>query len=68
MSGRKGLNLFFMMLLCINMTSCVAIHDARTIRIEIMKPGLLYIPSNTRTVALINSVSNNLGYHPFTYT
>jgi len=50
------------------MTSCVVIHNMPTLQIGIMKQGFLNFPSNTSTVALINSVSNNHGYHSYIYT
>jgi len=56
------------MLLCLSMTSCLITNDIRITRIEIMKPRVLSFPENSKTVALINSVSNKSGYEPLTYT
>ena len=54
-----GKNLLYLMFICIGTTSCIITDDARSTQIEIMKPGLFNFPENIKTVALINTVSNN---------
>ncbi len=63
----KGTILLLLMLVCISMTSCIVINDARTTQIEIMKPAIFNIPDTIKTVALINSVPNNPFNPTFNY-
>ena len=64
----KGTILLFLMLVCICMTSCIVTQDARTTRIEIMKPAIVNFPENINSVALINSVSKSKDDQPFKYS
>ena len=64
----SALKAFILILVCISTLACVVTYDTRTTRIEIMKPGIINFSENIKTVALINSVSNNQGYQSFTYT
>ena len=66
-AGTKGTIVLFLMLLCICMTSCIVTQDARTTRIEIMKPAIVTFPENINTVALINSVPKNPFNPTFNY-
>ena len=66
-ASTKGANLLFLMLVCISLTGCVTIYDARTTQIEIMKPGIFNISDDIKTVALINSVPNNPFIPTFNY-
>jgi len=47
-------NSILCMLLAFNLTSCVVSDSARTLQIEIMKPGLITIPENYDRIALVN--------------
>ena len=58
-AGIKGTILLFLMLVYFSMSSCIVTQDARTTRIEIMKPAIVSFPENISTVALISSVSND---------
>jgi len=66
-SSTKGTILLLLMIVCISMTSCIVSHDARTTRIEIMKPAIFKISENIKTVALINGSSNNPFIPTFNY-
>jgi hypothetical protein len=59
--------LLFCILIGVNMTSCIVTYDARTTQIEIMKPAIISIPENIKTVALINGISKSRFSQPFTY-
>lgn len=59
--------LLFCILIGVNMTSCIVTYDARTTQIEIMKPAIINIPDNIKTVALINGISKSRFSQPFTY-
>lgn len=47
-------NLLILLVLGLNLTSCLMIDSSRTMNIEIMKPGFFTIPENIRSVAIIN--------------
>jgi len=66
-TGTKGAILQLLMLVCFSMTSCIVSQDARTTQIEIMKPAIINLPENIKTVALINSVPNNPFIPTFNY-
>lgn len=47
-------NLLILLVLGLNLTSCLMIDSTRTMNIEIMKPGIFTMPENIRSVAIIN--------------
>lgn len=47
-------NSLLLILMAVNLTSCLVTDYARTMQIEIMKPGLITIPENFDTIALVN--------------
>ena len=59
--------LLFCILIGLNMASCIVTYDARTTQIEIMKPAIISIPDDIKTVALINGISKSRFSQPFTY-
>ncbi len=65
--GRREIRLWYLILVCISLTTCAITNDALTTRIEIMKPGIFNIPQTIKTVALINNVSDRIDKQPFTY-
>lgn len=44
---------------CYFFTSCVALTKTETTQVEVMKPGIINFPENIKTVAVINSYSDN---------
>ncbi len=60
-------NLLLLLLLVVNLSSCLIAYDARTTQIEIMKPGVITIPENMDTVAIVNRDSYMHDPIPFRY-
>lgn len=56
-----------LLLLALNLTSCLITDSARTTQIEIMKPGVFNLPDEINTAAIINRVSYQLDSVPFQY-
>ena len=63
----RAKNSILLILLAFNLTSCVVSDSARTLQIEIMKPGLITIPENFDTVALVNRSFNTKDTIPLMY-
>jgi len=60
-------NFLLLLLLVLNLSSCIIAYDARTTQIEIMKPGVITIPDHMDTVAIINRNSYIPDTIPFRY-
>jgi len=60
-------NSILFLLLAFNLTSCVVSDSARTLQIEIMKPGLITIPENYDRIAVVNRCFNGNDTFPFRY-
>ncbi len=63
-----GTNKLCLILVCPSLTACVVSHDMRITAIEILEPGIINIPEHVKTVALINSASNSIGYQSFAHS
>jgi hypothetical protein len=50
----RGRNLILLILLAINLSSCLVTDYTKTLHIEVMKPGLITIPESLDTIALVN--------------
>lgn len=59
--------LLLLVLLGINLTSCLMSEYTRTMPVEIMKPGVFTIPENIRTVAILNREILKSDSIPFLY-
>jgi len=55
----RARNSVLLMLLALNLTSCVVSDYTRKLQVEIMKPAVINIPQNTNSVAIINLNSRN---------
>ena len=60
-------NSILVIMLAFNLTSCLVSDSARTLQIEIMKPGLITIPENYDTITLVNRCFNTKDTIPFKY-
>ena len=47
-------NLVLLILVALNLTSCLVTDFSKTLSIEIMKPGIINFPENANTIALVN--------------
>lgn len=63
----RARNSILLILLAVNLTSCLVTDSARTLQIEIMKPGLITIPENYDKIALVNRCFNIEETIPFKY-
>lgn len=48
-----------LILACYFFTSCITLNQTKTTQIEVMRPGIINFPENIKTVAIINSYSDN---------
>ncbi len=48
-------------------SSCLLINSARSIQVEIMKPGMFTIPDSIRSIGIINRISSSYDTIPFEY-
>jgi len=60
-------NLLVLLVLGLNLTSCLMIDSTRTMNVEIMKPGIFTFPENIRSVAIINRDVNEKDSVPFVH-
>ena len=60
-------NILTFFLLALNLSSCMITDSARTTQIEIMKPAVLNLPDEIKTVAIINRAFYQRDSVPFQY-
>ena len=47
-------NILLLLVIFLGLTSCLITNDVRTIKVEIMKPGIFNIPADINSVAILN--------------
>ena len=60
-------NIALLLLVALSLTSCLVTESSKTLRVEIMKPGIITLPNNIDTIALVNRSSYFKDSIPFKY-